>query len=95
MCLEAASDVSCRTEANKAVIVFRDTGIGIPIEARGKLFEPFYTVSKDRARLTGGTGLGLSLVKRLVELQQGQVVFGALPADRQGSQFTVTFPLIK
>jgi two-component system phosphate regulon sensor histidine kinase PhoR len=87
--------VSCRTEADKAVIVFRDTGIGIPIEARGKLFEPFYTVSKDRARLTGGTGLGLSLVKRLVELQQGQVVFAALPAGRQGSQFTVTFPLIK
>lgn len=87
--------VSCRTEADKAVIVFRDTGIGIPAEARGKLFEPFYTVSKDRARLTGGTGLGLSLVKRLVELQNGKVVFTALPAGQQGSQFIVTFPLVK
>ncbi|MFC5652780.1 ATP-binding protein [Paenibacillus solisilvae] len=87
--------VSCHTEADSAVIVFRDTGIGIPAEARAKLFEPFYTVSKDRARLTGGTGLGLSLVKRLVELQHGKVAFSPHSGGQQGSQFTVSFPLIK
>ncbi|BBH21723.1 sensor histidine kinase [Paenibacillus baekrokdamisoli] len=86
--------IKCRADSNKAVIVIRDTGIGIPEEARAKLFEPFYTVSKDRARLSGGTGLGLSLVKRLVELQQGTVVYSEPPSAAQGSQFTVTFPLL-
>lgn len=84
--------VACRTEGDKAVISFRDTGIGIPQEARAKLFEPFFTVSKDRARLTGGTGLGLSLAKRLVELQQGSITLAA-QEDGQGTTFHVIFPL--
>ncbi|WP_274652539.1 sensor histidine kinase [Paenibacillus humicola] len=85
--------VSCRSAGDRAVIVFRDTGIGIPEEARAKLFEPFFTVSKDRARLTGGTGLGLSLVKRLVELQGGTVAVAPSGAGERGTTFTVTFPL--
>ncbi|MFC0333016.1 sensor histidine kinase [Paenibacillus sepulcri] len=84
--------VSCSVEGDKAVIMFRDTGIGIPPEAVVKLFEPFFTVSKDRARLTGGTGLGLSLVKRLVEVQHGSITL-ELPPSGSGSIFKVEFPL--
>ncbi|MCQ6558788.1 sensor histidine kinase [Paenibacillus mendelii] len=86
-------NVSCKAEGNQCVVVIRDTGIGIPQEARAKLFEPFFTVSKDRARLTGGTGLGLSLVKRLVELQGGQVALSSPPIGGQGTVFTVTLPI--
>ncbi|UVI31682.1 sensor histidine kinase [Paenibacillus spongiae] len=86
-------NVSCRAEGSRCVVVIRDTGIGIPEEARAKLFEPFFTVSKDRARLTGGTGLGLSLVKRLVELQNGQVTMSDPPGGEQGTVFVVTLPL--
>jgi len=85
--------VSCYPEAGKAVIIFRDTGIGIPREAVVKLFEPFFTVSKDRARLTGGTGLGLSLVKRLVEVQHGSITLLTPPPGEKGSVFRVEFPL--
>ncbi|MBW7474366.1 HAMP domain-containing histidine kinase [Paenibacillus oenotherae] len=85
--------VSCKAEGGKAIITFRDTGIGIPEEARAKLFEPFFTVSKDRARLTGGTGLGLSLVKRLVELQQGRITLAASAAGEEGTTFVVMFPI--
>lgn len=86
--------VACRTEGDMAIISFRDTGIGIPQEARAKLFEPFFTVSKDRARLTGGTGLGLSLVKRLVELQQGSITLAAPASNEQGTAFIVAFPIV-
>jgi len=78
----------------KGVVIVQDTGIGIPPEARAKLFEPFYTVSKDRARSTGGTGLGLSLVKRLLELQQGSIVWQAPPDDEPGAIFKVTLPAL-
>ncbi|MBB3108471.1 signal transduction histidine kinase [Paenibacillus phyllosphaerae] len=83
--------VSSTAEGGYAVISVRDTGIGIPEEAMDKLFQPFYTVSKDRARSTGGTGLGLSLVKQLAELQQGKIAVKS--AIGAGSEFTVTLPL--
>lgn len=86
-------DLSCIARGADAVVRVRDTGIGIPDEAREKLFEPFYTVSKDRARLSGGTGLGLSLVKRIVLLQGGTIeLLPALP-DERGSTFEITLPL--
>jgi len=88
-------DITSHIAEKKGVVIIRDTGIGIPIEARSKLFEPFYTVSKDRARSTGGTGLGLSLVKRLLELQQGSIVWQAPPNGEPGAIFKVTLPVTK
>lgn len=72
-------------------ITVLDTGIGIPEEARAKIFDPFYTVSGDRSRAHGGTGLGLSLVKGLAEKQGGTVELTA--SGPEGSVFVITLPL--
>ena len=67
-----------------------DTGIGMPAEAESKIFEPFYTVDKNRSRQSGGAGLGLSLVKKLVEKQGGTVAL--VETGPSGSTFHLCFP---
>ncbi|NGZ77719.1 sensor histidine kinase [Saccharibacillus alkalitolerans] len=67
-----------------------NTGLSIPEESRSRIFEPFYTVSKDRARLTGGSGLGLSLVKRLMEAQGGNIRL--LERQEEETAFELDFP---
>lgn len=73
-------------------ITIRDSGIGIPEESRDKIFEPFYTVNRDRSRASGGTGLGLSLVRNLVEKQNGTIVL--LESSGEGAAFELSFPLV-
>ncbi|PAB60052.1 sensor histidine kinase [Anaeromicrobium sediminis] len=68
-----------------------DTGMGIPVHAREKIFEPFYTVSRDRSKEYAGTGLGLSLVKELVEKQKGNI--SILDIKRKGTTISIVFPL--
>ncbi|OAX46037.1 sensor histidine kinase [Paenibacillus sp. AD87] len=83
-----------RMQERQAVIRIFNSGTPIPDEAREKIFEPFYTVNKDRARKTGGTGLGLSLVKQFVEKQGGTITL--LPSDPkhgEGTTFQLVFPL--
>jgi signal transduction histidine kinase len=75
----------------KLSILIKDTGIGIPQKSLNKVFDPFYIVSKDRSKLTGGTGLGLALVKELVEKQQGTIAIGS--TNEQGTEVLLTFPL--
>ncbi|MEC0172184.1 HAMP domain-containing sensor histidine kinase [Paenibacillus graminis] len=73
-------------------ITVRDSGIGIPAASRDKIFEPFYTVNRDRSRQSGGTGLGLSLVRNLVEKQNGTIEL--LEADGEGTAFQLSFPVM-
>lgn len=77
--------------AEQMVITIKDTGIGIPEEAKDRIFDPFYTVSSDRSRARGGTGLGLSLVRRLAEKQHGTVQL--MHSGPEGSAFAVTLPI--
>ncbi len=78
-------------EQPAAVITVADTGVGIPDEAKTKVFDAFYQVDGGTTRQVGGTGLGLSIVKRLVEGHQGTIEV----RDNQptGAAFVVTLPL--
>lgn len=81
--------VKSYVKGDKVFIEISDTGIGIPINEREKIFEPFYTISKDRSRESGSTGLGLSLVKELVEKQNGRI---KLLKDIEETTFLIEFP---
>ena len=70
------------------VVEVADTGIGIPSDEVGRVFERFYRVDKGRSRVLGGTGLGLSIVRHAVELH-GERVFVDTELGR-GSTFGLT-----
>jgi signal transduction histidine kinase len=72
-----------------AVFAVSDCGIGIPSADRGRLFEPFHRASN--VGQTPGSGLGLLIVKRCVELHEGRITFESREAD--GTTFTVRLPL--
>ena len=74
-------------------VAVEDTGIGIPQEELGRIFERFYRVDKARSRAQGGTGLGLSIVKHIVEGHGGKVQVES--ALNQGSVFSFTVPVAK
>lgn len=67
-----------------------DTGIGIPIEQMTRLFKPFIQLDSRLSRRYGGSGLGLVLVYRMVEMHGGSV--GVVSTPDEGSRFTVTLP---
>jgi two-component system phosphate regulon sensor histidine kinase PhoR len=67
-----------------------DTGIGIPDTDQLRVFERFYRVDKARGREQGSTGLGLSIVKHLIQAMRGQVRLNSLPG--KGTTFRVTLP---
>jgi signal transduction histidine kinase/CheY-like chemotaxis protein len=72
--------------------VVRDTGIGIPIEARERLFKPFSQVDDSHTRRFGGTGLGLALGHQLAAAMQGTLSVESTPG--QGSAFTLRLPCL-
>jgi PAS domain S-box-containing protein len=76
----------------RAALRVRDTGVGIPPEILDRMFEPFIQGESSLARTPGGLGLGLALVKGLVELHGG-TVRAASEGDRRGAEFTVELPL--
>lgn len=67
-----------------------DTGVGIPPEARQRVFERFYRVDKGRSRRQGGTGLGLSIVKHIVGLYKGRIEIESIVGE--GTSITVILP---
>ena len=74
-----------------AEITVRDTGIGIPEVDRQRIFDRFYRVDKARSRALGGAGLGLSIVRWIVEVHGGEIRIDSTPG--RGSTFTVDLPL--
>lgn len=84
--------VVARREGNHAVVTVRDNGIGIPAGMLGEVFEMFAQINQTLHRDHGGLGIGLALVKRLVELHGGGVE-ATSEGVGQGSEFTVRLPL--
>jgi CheY-like chemotaxis protein len=84
--------LSTRREGDRVVISVADTGIGIPREALPEVFEMFTQVGRTRDRSQGGLGIGLALVRRLVELHGGRVT-AVSPGPSEGSTFSVRLPL--
>ena len=72
------------------VLKVSDSGVGIPEDAREHIFERFFRVDKARSRASGGSGLGLSIVRNLVERNQGRITVESRLGE--GSTFTVEFP---
>ena len=68
-----------------------DTGIGIPLAARDRLFQPFTQVDGSTMRRFGGTGLGLSICKRLAEMMGGEMTVRSAPGE--GSTFILNVAL--
>lgn len=80
---------TCR-ERDSIRLEVSDTGVGIPADDMGRIFERFYRVDKARSRAAGGTGLGLSIVRDTVRLHGGAISVG--PNEPTGTTFTVLLP---
>jgi heavy metal sensor kinase len=74
----------------EAIIQVCDQGYGIPLQHQSRIFERFYRVDEARTRSTGGCGLGLSIVKTIVESMGGSVTVRSKLGE--GSIFTITLP---
>jgi heavy metal sensor kinase len=83
--------VGLARQNGSAQIVVSDTGIGIPEAAQLHVFDRFYRVDKARSRQLGGAGLGLSIVRWIVEAHGGTI--GVKSSPGQGSSFSVELPL--
>ena len=71
-------------------LIVKDTGIGIPQEHLGRIFERFYRVDKSRSKAVGGTGLGLSIVKHAALIHKAETKVESTVGE--GTTVTVTFP---
>lgn len=82
--------ISLHHVEDNAILQVQDTGVGIPEESLEHVFERFYRVDKGRSRKSGGSGLGLSIVRNMVERNGGSIRVDSNIG--QGTVFTVTFP---
>ncbi len=82
--------VRLNRQGDDVVVSVQDTGIGIPADAVEHIFERFYRVDKARSRQAGGSGLGLSIVRELVERNYGEI--SVARGEESGTVFTVRFP---
>ena len=83
--------VAVGREDGDAVLIVADTGIGIPKESQGRVFERFYRVDKSHSKETGGTGLGLSIVKHAAQLHLARLELSSELG--KGTTVAVRFPL--
>jgi len=83
--------VSLEKTEDDAVICIQDTGVGIPKESLDHVFERFYRVDKARSRSTGGSGLGLSIVRNIVRRNGGTIKVDSIVG--RGTTVVLTFPV--
>ncbi|MEX0711214.1 MAG: ATP-binding protein [Pirellulales bacterium] len=85
--------LAARREHDQALLSVRDSGIGIPAHLLPRLFDLFMQVDDRHERSQGGLGIGLALVRRLVEMHGGTIT-AASAGEGQGSEFTVRLPVL-
>lgn len=88
---EGQIEITVRPQTGVMAISVSDTGIGIPPEELGLIFDPFYQVEDHLTRHHEGMGLGLSIAKGIVELHGGRIWAESVPGH--GSRFTFTLPV--
>jgi signal transduction histidine kinase len=86
----ARVDVKIVEGVSSLTVEVKDTGVGIPEEDLGQLFERFYRVDKNRSRATGGSGLGLAISRQIVEMHGGELSVESEVGE--GSTFRVRLP---
>ena len=80
-------------EENNVLISVKDTGIGIPTELLESVFQEFTQVDTSTTRKAGGTGLGLPISRRLIEMHGGRLWAESTGVDGEGSTFYVVLPI--
>ena len=87
------SSVNCLPHTASCLLIsIMDSGIGLTAEQLAHIFERFYRVDKSRSRAGGGSGIGLTISKHLVEAHNCRLT-AASPGLNQGSTFTITLPI--
>jgi len=86
--------LDARRQGEDVIVFVRDDGIGIPAESLRSIFDMFSQVDRSIERTTGGLGIGLALVKGLVEMHGGTVMAES-PGMGKGSTFTVRLPALE
>lgn len=76
---------------HKAIVKISDTGIGIPKEDQVRVFERFFKADRARERSKGGSGLGLSIVKKIIEMHEGTIFVSS--EEGRGTIFTASIPI--
>ena len=83
--------VTLSRQEDNALLTVHDSGVGIPEDALSHIFERFFRVDKARSRATGGSGLGLSIVRAIILRNRGEITVSSEMG--MGTTFRVTFPV--
>lgn len=84
-------NVNISSDKNKAIILVQDTGVGIPEDKHENIFDRFYQINKDHMRKNEGSGIGLSLIKELVDLHKANI--SVKSKVNVGTEFKLELPL--
>ena len=82
--------VTMKKEEDQVILTVKDTGIGIPEDVQERVFERFYRVDGSRSKQSGGSGLGLSIVKHIVEQHKGTITLTS--RLNEGTTFVIRLP---
>lgn len=82
-------DVELKTAEDRIIFQVTDTGIGVAPELHSKIFEPYYQITHPKTNYRGGMGIGLPLVKKIVESLQGQILIQSDPEAGPGTKISV------
>jgi signal transduction histidine kinase len=82
--------IDLKVKSDNAIVTITDTGSGIPAEEIHDIFKPFYKVDKSRTDSIGGSGLGLSIVKRIVDIHHGDIEVISIPGE--GTTIKIKLP---